>query len=184
MIRAVTAALFLAYFVLSSACRSHPEIRRLVDSLTAGGTLAVSDTMPVIDTANRIENRFRRIGKSAIPYLIDAIDRSETGWVGFVEEQSSTMRLNAGAYTGIKAAYMIEYLMSDSSEFQIYHTGVICRLNQLGIFWDPLTYVDVKVVKKLYRSWWDANKEKSMEELKKEWREGKRALNKSQYAWV
>jgi hypothetical protein len=186
MNRYTAATLFLVYFALCSACRSHPGIKGLVDTLTAGGYGIVSDTLPVIDTTNTIEKRFKRIGKSAIPYLIDAIDRNERGWVGFKEERSSSLVLNFGNFSGITAAYMIEYLLSDSSGYQIYPNGVICRVNhQTGhLYQEKLTLDDVKAVKKIYRSWWEANKNKSMEELKSDWRRGKRALYGTDYAWI
>lgn len=185
MNRYTSTTLFLACFAICSGCRSQPNIKGLVDTLTAGGYGIVSDTIPVIDTANTIEKRFKRIGKSTIPYLIDAIDRNERGWVGFKEENSSSMVLQFGNFTGITAAYMIEYMLSDSSDYQIYPYGVICRINhQTGYFdFQKLTLDDVKAVKKVYQAWWEANKNKSMEELQSEWRQNKRALNGSDYGW-
>jgi hypothetical protein len=85
------AVFFLASVGICSGCRSQPEIKGLVETLTAGGFGRVSDTLPVFDTTNSLEKRFKRIGKSAVPYLIDAIDRNERGWVGFKEEMIHPM---------------------------------------------------------------------------------------------
>lgn len=181
-----TAVLFLVYFCIGPGCQSQPEIKGLVDTLTTGGYKEGNDSIPIGDTTNSLEMRFKRLGKSAIPYLIDAIDRNERGWVGFNSPLSSNLGHNVDAYTGIRAAYMIEYLLSDSSDDQIYRLGVIARLNrQTGNYSEPLTYDDVKAVKKIYQSWWKANKDKSMQELQREWRGGKRIVNGiSGYAWV
>src|SRR6266404_1332139 len=118
MNRYTAMALFLACFAFCSGCRSQPDIKGLVDTLTAGGYGPIYIPNHVSDTPDRVEKRFKRMGKSAIPYLIDAIDRNERGWVGFKEERSSSLVLQFGNFTGITAAYMIEYMLSDSSNYQ------------------------------------------------------------------
>jgi hypothetical protein len=183
MIRCTMGALLLGCILISCTGRSQANIKSLVDSLTVGGIPAVSDTLPIVDTTNSIEKRFKRIGKAAIPYLIDAIDRDERGFVGFVDVRSSDMHLNVMNYTGISAAYMIEYLLSDSIGFQLYPRGVIVPRANGNVVYSKLSLDDVKAVKKLYRAWWEANRGKSMQELQRDWRAGKRVLNGDHYQW-
>jgi hypothetical protein len=73
----------------------------LVDRLTVGG-YEIADTTPVApDSTTPIEQKFRRIGKRAIPYLIEAIDKDQKGFVGFLAQTESNVTLNASNYAGI-----------------------------------------------------------------------------------
>jgi hypothetical protein len=177
-------ALLLGCLFISFSGHSQTNIKNLVDSLTIGGVGSVSDTMPVIDMSNSIEKKFKRIGKASIPYLIDGIDRDQKGFVGFVDMRSSNLGLNVGNYTGIKAAYMIEYLLSDSIGYHIFPLGVIVPRANGEVVYTPLTLRDVKTVKKSYQTWWEMNKGKSMRELQRDWSEGNRPLKSANYQWL
>jgi hypothetical protein len=183
MNRCTMGALLLGCLLISFAGHSQTKIKSLVDSLTLGGVGPVSNSMPVVDTSNSIEKKFKRIGKAAIPYLIDGIDRDQKGFVGFVDVRSSNMGLN-GNYTGIKAAYMIEYLLSDSIGYQLFPLGVIVPRAHGKVVYALVSLSDMKAVKEIYQAWWEANKGKSMQELQREWRAGKRVLNGEHYQWL
>jgi hypothetical protein len=48
-----------------------------------------------------------------------------------------------------------------------------------------LTLEDVKNAKKLYQTWWEANKGKSVAALQRDWKEGKGALaGAPNYKWL
>jgi hypothetical protein len=159
--------LFLGGAALPITGYSQENIRVLVDRLTVGGYEIADTTLAVPDTTTPIEQKFRRIGKSAIPYLIEAIDKDQKGFVGFLAQTESNVTLNASNYTGISAAYMIEYLLSNSRRFEIMDKGVI-----------------IPVVK-LYQTWWEARKGESMKALQRDWKAGKRALaGAPNYKWL
>jgi hypothetical protein len=139
------------------------------------------------------------MGKDAIPCLIDFIDTDKKSIVGFQDPKSSTIySFNFKNYIGIEAAYLIELILSkDSIEtvksneweqnvkpYRIYGYGVIVKIRNKEPILEPLDYGDMKVLKDIYLKWWQSNKEKSIELLRKEWKENKHILNNSNYKWI
>ncbi len=91
--------LFLGSVILPLAGYSQGNIQVLVDRLTVGGNGIVSATPVASDTTTPIQQKFRQIGKSAIPYLIEAIDEDQTGLVGNMNPLNSNLQLNLGNHT-------------------------------------------------------------------------------------
>jgi hypothetical protein len=67
MNRLPPAALLLACQFFSLTGHSQTNTKSLEYTLTRGGPLTVSDTIPVVAMTNSIEKRFKRLGKAAIP---------------------------------------------------------------------------------------------------------------------
>lgn len=166
-------ALLLTFLVLINNSKAQ-SVESLVKRLTDGQF--VKDTS--------LELEFKRIGKSAIPYLINAIDKNRKGFVGFQSLSSSDLSLTANNYVGIRAAYMIECILSDSTNTQIYDKGVIVRKSKDKIIHKPLEYDDVIKIKRIYSEWWDKNKAKSIEQLKTDLKENKGILDNPYYVWM
>lgn len=120
--------------------------------------------------------------KDAIPYLIAVIDRDQRGIVGFNSPLSSTIYLNNN-YVGMRAAYMIERLLVDTSSYQIFEHGVIVKLEKGRPLMNPLSLGDMMEVKRIYLEWWKKNKFQTTATLKKEWKSNNRALSGSNYKW-
>ena len=129
-------------------------------------------------------NQFKLFGKEAIPLLIDAIDKDKLGFVGFKDANSSSLYMFHQNYVGIRAAYMIEYLLSGTSTIRIYEFGVIVKKEKSGqLKMEALTYNEVRDIKRIYEDWWEKNKNESMDELNKVWKQNKSPLNNSSYSW-
>jgi len=156
---------------------SQTKIQSLVDSLTS----ARNTWSPGDDKGVPVWVQFKSIGKRSIPYLIAAIDRDHKALIGYIRREESNLSKHI-TYVGVKSAYMIEYLLSDSSDYHIYYEEVICRVpkpNQP----ETLTLSDLKSIKKYYQSWWQKNKGKSLKELQAEWKAGERPLTGTNYEW-
>ena len=124
----------------------------------------------------------KKIGKAAIPYLIDVIDRPQMGFIGFVDPTESTIhpaRLNN--YTGIRAAHLIEYILSDTSHPRIYHYSVIVQAKS-GDWLESLNIDDMKAIKRIYLNWWNNNQTKSLSQLTRERKKGS-IIDGSNYEW-
>src|SRR5205809_2037743 len=71
--------------------------------------------------------KFRQYSVQAIPYLIDVIDKNEKGFVGFDDSLSSRFFPFHLNYVGIRAAYMIEFILADTNAVKIFQYGVIVK---------------------------------------------------------
>lgn len=138
------------------------------------------------------DSAFLRQGKDAIPFLIEAIDTKEKGFVGYQDINSSTiyLGLSTNNYVGIRAAYMIEYIIANSCETlqkngseQLYKKGTIVKVENEQPVMEPLTYQDMVKLKKIYSEWWKKNRGKTLNELKEEWRIVK-PLGDKKYTWI
>lgn len=126
---------------------------------------------------------------SAIPCLINLIDVDEKSQVGFHNFNSSFFReFSQINYKGIKAAYLIECLIrvppdkiNDAEALKLFGYCVIAPVRNGEPQLEPLSYADMKVIKGLYRSWWEKNKNKSLYELRKE---NFDVLKGSGYVWM
>ncbi len=166
---------FIWCLLFLASCQSQGSSEYLVDKLV---TKEIVDTVPSF-------YRFKQIGKDAIPALISVIDNNERGYVGFLESSSSSItRLNDG-FVGIRAAYMIEYILADTNQIELYKYAVIVNDEKNRPYnFTPLTLPDMKEIKRIYNEWWGKNKQKSFIELRNDWRKNKRVLEGSKYIWV
>ncbi|MGK2864424.1 MAG: hypothetical protein ACSLE0_21005 [Chitinophagaceae bacterium] len=126
----------------------------------------------------------KAVGKKAIPLLINVIDTDSLGFVGFQDFNSSTLHLFHHDYVGIRAAYIIEYILADTNSIRLYEFGVIVKKNESGkLEMKSLSFKDVKAIKGIYEEWWRKNKNESMKELSNSWKARKRVLDGSDFVW-
>lgn len=153
-----------------------------------------------LNTAQRnVYYETHKIGKDAIPCLVDFIDMDKKTFVGFQDPKSSTIHpFTSNNYIGIKAAYLIEFILSKDSivtvksddweqkskPYRIHEFGVIVKIKNNEPILEPLDYEDMKVLKEIYFKWWQLNKDKPIELLRKEWKENKHILDNSYYKWI
>jgi len=140
------------------------------------------------------------IGKSLIPQLIDSISiNKKSPLMGYYDNKRSTfVDFQINNYEGIEYALKIEYILAlnflnnhyneieDSClcAVPIYNFGIISRVNNDSVMYDTLSYSDMKDIQRIYREWWDANKNKSLDSLQKDWDNNIRPLdNDSSYCW-
>ncbi|TKG87728.1 hypothetical protein EYV94_28025 [Puteibacter caeruleilacunae] len=140
------------------------------------------------------------IGKAAIPILIELIDVKQKSFVGFSNPYSSTLEgFLLNNYKGIIAAYTIELILAKDTlnnidveyngttqvnPLNIYGYGVIVRSDKKDIVKEPLTYDEIKEVKKLYFEWWKNSKAKSLLQLRDEWKQKGSVLKNSSFKWI
>ncbi|MGV3765222.1 MAG: hypothetical protein ACO1NW_03800 [Chitinophagaceae bacterium] len=136
-----------------------------------------------IDTTPDFYASFSKFGKEIIPYLIDVIDKNETGFLGFQDLSSSKIHFVHNNYVGIRAAYVIEHILSNSKKERIFNYCVIVRIVNGEPEMKSLNLEDMKSLKKIYYDWWTKNRHKSLQNLLKDWNSNKRPLDNSIYAW-
>ena len=144
--------------------------------------------------------------KKIIPFLIEYIDIEKDGVVAFINPISSDLySYKYNNKLGINYAYYIDYILSKDSietvnkdweepddyhwaeitkSYRIYHIGVIVKQDENNKpILEPLTHEDMIKIKKMYSDWWEQNKDKSIETLRKEFRKGNKIL-KLPYVWI
>ena len=93
---------------------------------------------------------------------------------------------------GIFAAYLIELILAkenfgseieNENPYKIYKYAVIIKTDNNEKIMQPLVFDDMKKVKMIYIDWWDKNKNKSMDELRSDWKDNNRVLNNSEFVW-
>lgn len=147
------------------------------------------------------------LNKHIIPCLIDSIDASGTSFIGFKNPISSYIGNYHLNQKGIRYAYLVDYILSkDSIEtvnktwnegedllhwteltkpYRIYNIGIIVKQDKNGKpLLDALNHNDMVIIKSLYEKWWKENKSKSIELLRKEWKEKGSILRNSEYMWI
>lgn len=145
-------------------------------------------------------NNVSKQGKAAIPCLIESIDENRKEFiVGFLNPLSSYIPpYYMDNYTGIQAAYLIELWLAkpsiapvtDStwqqqvSPYKLYRDCIIVRVQNNHSILQPLSLNDMKAIKSIYLKWWQANKETPVETLRKQYQQGFRILNGSDYEWI
>ncbi len=129
-----------------------------------------------------------RIGKEAIPLLIENIARSDKVKIGMAKPILSTLPVYylKENYRGIRSAYFIEWMLWDKNpqryDYQSFYDkknltlGVLSRaiheyyrynLNLLVKNEDKqLDYEDILAVKSIYEKWWEENQDLSIQELR------------------
>lgn len=144
--------------------------------------------------------------KRIIPCLIDSIDTPKISFVGFQNPINSYIGNYHFNQYGIKYAYLVDYVLSkDSIEtvhktwndnedfihwsentkpYRVYNVGVIVKQNINGkTTSEPLTHDDMVLIKKMYLEWWNKNKNKPIEIIRGEFRNGKKILQLP-YIWI
>jgi hypothetical protein len=159
-----------------------------ISAQRASKVLAEKLVSNVIDDSLSFSSEFFEMGKELIPELISFIDLNQIGFMGYHNASSSYIGPYSFNFTGMRAAYLIEYILSDEYVANyhklrrhkfIYRLGIIFQKGQE----EALHLNDMKAIKKKYATWWEKNKFKSLDELKEDWRENKRALNNTAYEW-
>lgn len=109
--------------------------------------------------------------------------KTKEGHFGYHSPIESDLRLNF-AYVGVRAAYMIEFMLYDTTINKMYHKGVIVRKNTTDVIPEYffLTYEDMKNLKKIYNDWWMNNKNSTLSEIQLKYNK-KRILENSNYYW-
>jgi hypothetical protein len=132
--------------------------------------------------------QFFKMDKDIFLILIEKIDTNRKfGIVGFEPrpEQSYIPNGLLNNYLGIRAAYLIELLLSrDSYNLQekrrVYGYALIVKDDN----YDRLSYQDMVEIKRIYLNWWNENNHKTLQQLRAEWKEGKRPLSGQPYKWI
>jgi hypothetical protein len=163
--------ILLGILIVHAGCKSKNEVELLVDQLLK------KDDPPIYQ-------QFRQYGKNAIPYLIDAIDEEEEkGFFGFLDTEQSRIFPLGENYVGIKAAYMIEYILADTNNIRIYRYGIIAKTVTDSSGMEKLSLKDMPIIKGVYQKWWKKYKEQPLSTLTKNWRKNRRPLPKGAYHW-
>ena len=167
--------LFLLSWIFSFAlnCSAQDNLDELTSSLVQKERIDSSD----------LYLKFSKLGKEAIPYLINVIDKEEMGFVGFQDFNSSTLYPIHFNCVGIRAAYMVDYILANKNNQRLFNYCVIVKVIDNKSIMQPLTYDDMRSIKALYKDWWEKNKLKSIVELTEDWNNNKRPLTNSEYAW-
>lgn len=167
---------------------------------TPTNNLIESYLNPSIDDTINYYQEFCKIGKEAISILIESIDTKNRGVVGFVNPKLSTPSYyNIDNYKGIEIAYMIEFLIKNAKscdcssnnkiifEFDsihFYEKGIIVKVDNGKPVMSSLKFEEILEIKRYYSDWWNNNKNKSPEELSKNWKNNSRALTGTKYIWI
>ena len=134
-------------------------------------------------------------GKASIPYLIEKIDDTEIVIfsMGHPWNSDGIVLYNMASYAGTLFSYMVELILArDALQETLTPTPFFFSNNDNWIYWDgvieradkqPLNAEDMKKIKMHYKTWWKNNKEKSIEELREDWKNQKRPLSKTVYSW-
>lgn len=149
------------------------------------------------------------LGKDAIPYLIDSIGSKRYTVIDFYCPIDS----NLGNYyypAGWKYVYLIDFILTktsidnlfdikklDSSEWGYSFDGWRGILSPylingcydlLRVTPDPDSIVkvntdDMTIIQKVYAEWWQKNKDKSLTEMRREWKNNPHILTNYGFAW-
>jgi len=145
------------------------------------------------------------LNKQILPCLIDSIDTQGTSLIGFINPIFSRIENWFINQDGINYAYYIDYILSkDSIEtvkktwnnddslhweelsrpYRIYNLGIIFKQDEYNQpILEPLTHEDMVKIKKMYLDWWKRNKDKPIETLRKEFRNGNKIFQPP-YVWL
>jgi hypothetical protein len=136
---------------------------------------------------------FIRYGKSAIPNLIKVIDADGKTLLGFLGSNDSTIPDAMYNSVGMRAAREIESILAGEKGAKIqtdkkfrprlfYHGYIVREAEKEQL--KAMENKDMKVIKDIYLKWWNSNKHKTINQLRSDWKTGKRPLSKSGFIWV
>ena len=159
---------------------------------------------PVPKFSPKVMKEIHSYGKDIIPYLISQIDRGKKVSISsnFVNPYDSNLRNMV--MVGVNYAYMIELILGKDSImdnvafadgngvwyekmklYRLYGQCVIIRKKDKD---NPqkskMTVDDMKTIKAIYNKWWESNKDKNLDALRKKWREEGSPLQNSPYMWI
>lgn len=139
--------------------------------------------------------KIHALGKRAIPRLIDTVTDSRPAQDLLKNPRSSNLQLaNLESSLGLVCAYLIELILGreavriDASSGEGFFLGAA----QNYPYWDGLIVnaqgrvikvQDLREVKSIYQKWWDTNKDKPLDELRRDWSAGRGPLAGSEYRW-
>ena len=131
--------------------------------------------------------QFLKYGVSSFPYLIKDIDKKSKNYIGFSRPLNSNLKILVN-YDGVFEAYMIEFILGTiklndadikQDKHMLFTRNIIIKSGDSA----DLKYADIINIKMIYSNWWEHNKNKSIEELRKDWANNKRPLSGSKYRW-
>jgi hypothetical protein len=139
-----------------------------------------------------------RSGKEAIPFLIKGISCCDIVTNSLVNPTGSLLtdnhlRICSGAY----AAYVIEMILAidhidekkyfmekdflfSEIEHYLYFNGFIVNAKNDCVSQNKK---EMTTIAGFYKEWWEKNSQKTLEELKKDWKDGIRPLSGSGFRW-
>jgi hypothetical protein len=143
--------------------------------------------------AERVKRLYKE-SHDSIPILIQHIgDEGEITTVSLAKPSESFAQLSP-MYCGVLAAYLVEFMLgseklsiqgntdfflgADPSNY-LYRLGIITS-NQTGA---AVGKTDLTALKSIYSNWWRLNQVKTIPQLRSEWKDGKRPLTNSSFAW-
>ncbi len=140
--------------------------------------------------------KLHEAGLPSIPVLISAIDADSGFTIPLSDPTSSYIPPGLlDLRPGLIAAHAIELILACDSlmfaagdslwvlgvvrEHYVFTHGLIGREGQDR----GLTVEEIDEVKTLYEKWWQVNKNKSLDQLRSDWKNSKRPLSNSGYGW-
>jgi hypothetical protein len=135
------------------------------------------------------------LGAKAIPDLIESIS-SDRFVANLLRDPTSAYIQDASLsqYAGVRSAYVIDLILASDklpnikkkSDFvlginpqnYLYSQAVIVKEEK-----QPISSQDLLIVRGIYQQWWERNKVKLIDDLRKGWLEGERPLKGKQYSW-
>lgn len=133
-------------------------------------------------------------GTKAIPLLIDQIaDGGLVSTVSLAKPTESIARMDP-VYCGTVSAYLIELIIGtgqfsiqSSNDFflgvdpsnYVYRFGIVTTIRDHS----SIRRTDLRKLKLAYLKWWVANQAKRIEELRSDWKDGRRPLSGSDFLW-
>ncbi len=135
------------------------------------------------------------LGKDAIPELINNITNPRIPRFLLRTPMNNNLTVSQLHNSlGLTSAYLIELILGnenfsindkDSEQFifgnsanYIYWSGIIVDSKDKAIEQHQLNEIRLQ-----YEKWWSENKDESIENLRKNWSEGKKPLSQSEYKW-
>lgn len=138
-----------------------------------------------------------RIGKQAIPALVTRIADAQVAGSGTVDLQNPILssvlpNFQRDQFAGVLYAYIIELILGRETlsaeagkcdfllaqDDYLYGHGAIRKDPN-----SPLEPADLSRIQQIYLKWWDANRNKTLTQLRSEWKQSIRPLSSSEYRW-
>lgn len=132
-------------------------------------------------------------GKESIPLLIDRITDCEKPVPLIFSHPLNSYIAGIHECPGFLYAYMVEMILGaeqidatpgsnnyfmGAEENYVYWFGVLWNDGKVA------ASKDLKAIQKIYRQWWEKNKEKSLRELREAWKDKKKPLSGSNFYWT
>lgn len=162
----------------------------------------ISDLIARLESGSQPDRReaivsLHRLGKEAIPSLIENVSNGKELPVSLVNPNNSDLResMAAKTYAGTLSAYVIElilrreeirlnpddhpqFLLGNNPDNYAYWNGVIKKGGA------PAGRANLPLIKKKYADWWEKNKSSTLEKLREEQKAGSPVLDKRPFYWL